>query len=180
MAGANKPDGKSNTQRVPFTRRDADRIGRVVRTVEAGDKKGQPLTFGSRQQGTGGGGSTIRVAKFTGNWAYSTFKTCEFLYVTTTPNTVSVVNDMFSSLVGSGTTDINCVVLKEGTAWSLVNVEHYISGFMLQDFNLSTSELRITRSVVNFVGGSTTAQVISVANCATQVASVTSQSLFFG
>jgi hypothetical protein len=50
MAGANKPDGKSNTQRVAFTRRDADRIARVVRTVEAGDKKGNALTFGHRQQ----------------------------------------------------------------------------------------------------------------------------------
>jgi hypothetical protein len=49
MAGANKPDGKSNTQRVAFTRRDADRIARVVRTVEAGDKKGNALTFGHRQ-----------------------------------------------------------------------------------------------------------------------------------
>jgi hypothetical protein len=49
VAGANKPDGKSNTQRVSFTRRDADRIGRVVRTVEAGDKKGNALTFGYRQ-----------------------------------------------------------------------------------------------------------------------------------
>jgi hypothetical protein len=61
VAGANKPDGKSNTQRVSFTRRDADRIGRVVRTVEAGDKKGNALTFGHRQQpGQGGVGVVLR------------------------------------------------------------------------------------------------------------------------
>jgi len=177
---AQRPDGKSGKQRVSFTRQGADRIARVVRTVESGDKKGQPLTFGTRAQAASGGGTTIRVAKFTGDWSYAAFKTCEFLYVTTTPNTVSVVNDMFGNLVGSGTADTNCVVLKDGTAWSLVNVEHQISGLMLQDFNLSTAELRITRSVANFVGRTTAAQVISVANCATQVASVTSQSLFFG
>ena len=64
MAGANKPDGKSNTQRVSFTRRDADRIGRVVRTVEAGDKKGNALTFGYRQPPPR---DTFRMATFTGD-----------------------------------------------------------------------------------------------------------------
>jgi hypothetical protein len=63
MAGANKPDGKSNTQRVSFTRRDADRIGRVVRTVEAGDKKGNALTFGHRQQPGQGGVSSYCDAR---------------------------------------------------------------------------------------------------------------------
>lgn len=48
MAGANKPDGKNPKQRVAFTRRDADRIARVVRTVEQGDRKGTPLVFGPR------------------------------------------------------------------------------------------------------------------------------------
>jgi hypothetical protein len=64
MAGANKPDGKSNTQRVAFTRRDADRIARVVRTVEAGDKDANALTFGHRQQ-PGQGGGSLRLAIYT-------------------------------------------------------------------------------------------------------------------
>lgn len=175
-----RPDGKSSGQRVSFTRQGADRIARAVRTVEQGDKRGKGLDFGSGPRGGGGGGSTIRVAKFTGSWGYQTSKTVTFLYATATPNTVSATNDMFGSIEDSGTNPINCIVLKEGTAWSLVNVEHSISGIMLQDFNLSTTELRITRSVANFVGRSTSAQVISVANCETQVASATSQSLFFG
>lgn len=48
MAGANKPDGKNPQQRVAFTRRDADRIARTVRTVEQGNRDGAPLVFGPR------------------------------------------------------------------------------------------------------------------------------------
>ena len=47
---AQKPDGKSGSQRVSFTRQGADRIARVVRTVEQGDKKGNALRFGNRPQ----------------------------------------------------------------------------------------------------------------------------------
>ena len=180
MAGANKPDSKSNTQRVSFTRRDADRIGRAVRTVESGDKKGNALTFGNRQQPSGAAGATIRVATFTGDWNYNTSKVVSFYGQTSTPNTATVDNIMFAKVPGQGTVTITCVVAKYGTSWQLVNAAHNIIGLMLQDFNLSTSELRITRSSVNFVGGTADAQVISVANCSTQVASSTSQSLFFG
>lgn len=48
MAGANKPDGKNPQQRVAFTRRDADRIARAVRTVEQGNRDGAALRFGPR------------------------------------------------------------------------------------------------------------------------------------
>jgi len=47
---AQKPDGKNPGQRVSFTRQGADRIARAVRTVEAGDRRGQPLRFGVRAQ----------------------------------------------------------------------------------------------------------------------------------
>jgi len=65
MAGANKPDGKSNTQRVAFTRRDADRIARVVRTVEAGDKDANALTFRRPAVAAAPGGSSLRLAIYT-------------------------------------------------------------------------------------------------------------------
>lgn len=64
MSRANKPDGKSPNSRVAFTRRDADRIARVVRTVEAGDKKGNSLTFGVRQHTPL---DVFRMATFTGD-----------------------------------------------------------------------------------------------------------------
>jgi hypothetical protein len=42
-------------------------LARVVRTVEAGDKKGNALTFGHRQQpGQGVVGDIFRTARFTG------------------------------------------------------------------------------------------------------------------
>jgi hypothetical protein len=98
MAGANKPDGKSNTQRVSFTRRDADRIGRVVRTVEAGDKKGNALTFGHRQQpGQGVVGDIFRTARFTGSWSVDSVATIEFTNSTFTPQTATA-NNLFCSI----------------------------------------------------------------------------------
>jgi hypothetical protein len=96
VAGANKPDGKSNTQRVSFTRRDADRIGRVVRTVEAGDKKGNALTFGHRQRPRVVG-DIFRTARFTGSWSVDSTATVEFTNSTFTPQTATA-NNLFCSI----------------------------------------------------------------------------------
>ena len=64
---AQKPDGKRPTGRVGFTRQSADRIARVVRIVEQGDRKGTGLSFGSgpRSLGGGGGGSTLVTSVIT-------------------------------------------------------------------------------------------------------------------
>jgi hypothetical protein len=98
MAGANKPDGKSNTQRVSFTRRDADRIGRVVRTVEAGDKKGNALTFGNRlRTPSQAAGDIFRTARFTGSWSVDSVATIEFTNSTFTPQTATA-NNLFCSI----------------------------------------------------------------------------------
>jgi len=68
---AQKPDGKSGGQRVSFTRQGADRIARVVRTVEQGDKKAEPLRFAPRPQSvSGSGGSTMRLAIYTATSAW--------------------------------------------------------------------------------------------------------------
>ena len=51
---AQKPDGKpAGTQRVTFTKPAAERIARVVREIEGGDRDGGPLTFGARVGGDG-------------------------------------------------------------------------------------------------------------------------------
>ena len=121
MAGANKPDGKSNTQRVSFTRRDADRIGRVVRTVEAGDKKGNALTFGHRQQ-PGQGGVVFRVGTHDNSaWAKNASKTVTFITVTTTPNTASALN-LFAD-IATGSTGRAVAIAKDGTGWYLIAAE---------------------------------------------------------
>ena len=93
MAGANKPDGKNPKQRVAFTRRDADRIARVVRTVEQGDRKGTPLTFGPRiRPALAATGDIFRTARFTGSWNVNSTATIELTNSTFTPQTATALN----------------------------------------------------------------------------------------
>ena len=147
MAGANKPDGKSNTERVSFTRRDADRIGRVVRTVEAGDKKGNALTFGHRQQpGQGVVGDIFRTARFTGSWSVDSTATVEFTNSTFTPQTATAIN-LFCGIAGG---DV-------GVAKDIENVWHLISWEMQEvcttriidiELDLNTANCEIYRTLV--------------------------------
>jgi len=55
------------TARVDFTRGAAERIARVVRIVEQGDRDGAPLTF--RKVETPAGGAGLRYVEWTGQWA---------------------------------------------------------------------------------------------------------------
>ena len=87
-----KPDGKRPDQRVSFTRQGADRIARVVRTVEAGDKKGQPLRFDARSRSAPASGDFFRTAEFTGTWAIDSTATIEFTNATFTPQTATAKN----------------------------------------------------------------------------------------
>ena len=120
MAGANKPDGKSNTQRVSFTRRDADRIGRVVRTVEAGDKKGNALTF--RRAAVSSAGGVLRIATHgSAAWNKDSTQTVTFVTTTSTPNTATAVN-LFADLA-SGVTGRSVAIARDGTAWYLIAAE---------------------------------------------------------
>lgn len=121
MAGANKPDGKNPKQRVAFTRRDADRIARVVRTVEQGDRKGTPLVFG-RNGASASSAPVFRVGTHDGAaWAKNASKTVTFINVTTTPNTVSAKN-LFAN-IAAGSTGRNVAIAREGTAWYLIAAE---------------------------------------------------------
>jgi hypothetical protein len=147
VAGANKPDGKSNTQRVAFTRRDADRIGRVVRTVEAGDKKGNALTFGHRQQpGQPAAGDIFRTARFTGAWSVDSTATVEFTNSTFTPQTATAIN-LFCGIADG---DV-------GVAKDIENVWHLISWEMQEvcttriidiELDLNTANCEIYRTLV--------------------------------
>jgi len=113
---AKKPDGKpANTERVSFTRPAAERIGKAVRLVEAGDRDLGPLEWGPR--GGAASGKVFRVCTFTGTWAINTAKTVTFRGVTGTPNTVSVTN-LVCGLSPTGSCD--ATIAKDGTAWYLV------------------------------------------------------------
>jgi hypothetical protein len=113
---AQKPDGKpARTERVTFTKPAAERIAKVVRAVEGGDRDAGPLTFGARIGGVSG--KAFRVCTFTGAWSINAEKTVTFRNQTTTPNTVSAMN-LFCGLNPSGSCDVS--IAKEGTAWYLV------------------------------------------------------------
>ena len=109
---AKRPDGAAaGTQRVTFTKPAAERIGKVVRTVEAGNRDQGPLTFGPRGVASG---KVFRVCTFTGSWSINASKTVTFRGST---NTLSVVN-LVCGLNPSGSCDVS--VAKDGTAWYLV------------------------------------------------------------
>jgi hypothetical protein len=113
---AQKPDGKpARTERVTFTKPAAERIAKVVRAVEGGDRDAGPLTFGNR--GVAGNPKLFRVCTFTGAWSINATKTVTFRNQTATPNTVAAVN-LFCGLDPSGSCDVS--IAKDGTAWYLV------------------------------------------------------------
>ena len=113
---AKKPDGKpASVERVSFTRPAAERIGKAVRQVEAGDRDLGPLEWGPR--GGGGAGKVFRVCTFTGAWSINSAKVVTFRNVTSTPNTASVTN-LVSGLSPTGSCDVS--IAKDGTAWYLV------------------------------------------------------------
>jgi hypothetical protein len=72
-------------------------LARVVRTVEAGDKKGNALTFGHRQQPGQVVGDIFRTARFTGSWSVDSTATVEFTNSTFTPQTATASN-LFCSI----------------------------------------------------------------------------------
>jgi hypothetical protein len=100
---------------VTFTKPAAERIGKVVRQVEAGNRDLGPLEWGPR--GGAASGKVFRVCTFTGAWAIDTSKTVTFRGVTSTPNTASVMN-LVCGLSPAGSCDVS--IAKDGTAWYLV------------------------------------------------------------
>lgn len=118
---AKKPDGAAaGTQRVTFTKGAAERIGRVVREVEFGNRDLGPIEWGPRGVG-GSSGRVFRVCTFTGAWAIGSEKTVTFRGVTTTPNTVLATN-LFATIAAAASAR-NCAVAKDGSAWYLIAAE---------------------------------------------------------
>jgi len=117
---AQKPDGKpAKLQRVQFTRPAAERIAKVVRKVEEGDRRAEPLRFGPRLAAPAAG--IIRVCTFTASWDKNTEQTITLKYQTTTPNTL-VATNLFADIVTASTAS-NCAVARDGTSWFLIAAE---------------------------------------------------------
>lgn len=119
---AKKPDGAAaGTQRVTFTKGAAERIGRVVREVESGNRDLGPIEWGPRGVG-GSSGRVFRVCTFTGAWPIGASKTVTFKHQTATPNTVSATN-LFFPITNTATANArDCAIAKDGTAWFLIDV----------------------------------------------------------
>jgi len=160
---AQKPDGKSaKTDRVAFTRPAAERIARAVRKVEAGDRRGNALTF--ERIGVGSGKSCVRICTFTGAWATSTSKTVTFKNQTTTPNTVSASNLFWPVPEGP---QRDCAIAKEGTAWYLLVPQLYAANAATAA-TLTTASLEFkTLPVVALATSGTAAFSVSITTCST-------------
>lgn len=156
---AQKPDGKAaKTERVLFTRPAAERIGRVVRIVEAGDRDSGPLTFDRPLAALG---SPIKSATFTGAWSIGAAKLVTWKYVN---GTAIAYNDLIDLPNASSR---NCIVGKEGTAWRLINWQWQIAHAATQA-ELTTTTLKFYTLPVGAVSTSSTVTFnISVASCTT-------------
>jgi len=122
---AQRPDGRAaKTQATSFTRPAAERIARVVRKVEAGDRKENALSF--ERVGRGAGGKVFRVCTFIGSWDIGSTKPVTFKNQTTTPNTVSATNLFWPVPDGE---ERDCAIAKDGTAWYLLVPQLFAADF---------------------------------------------------
>jgi hypothetical protein len=154
---AQKPDGKTaRTERVTFTRPAAERIAKVVRAVEGGDRDTPGIYFGSAPGAAPG--KTFRVCTFTGAWSIGSSRTVTFKNQTSTPNTVSASN-LFWPIPDGPLRD--CAIAKEGTAWYLLVPQLYAA-------NAATAAT-LTTAALEF----NTLPVVALATASTNKFSVT-------
>lgn len=175
---AQRPDGKAaKTERVSFTRPAAERIAKVVRAVESGNRDAGPLSFGYRDSAATG--KVFRICTFTGAWAINSAKNVTFYNVTATPNTVSVQNVMFPlpQLSGNTSSPTVCAIAKDGTAWYLVSVVH-ASHTALTDVTLTSSALQFSRRNVLSISTTASTAGFSVTSCVTGQVSVQALSYY--
>jgi hypothetical protein len=107
-----------STARVDFTRGAAERIARVVRIVEQGDRDGAPLRFGKVVEP--GGGSVFRICTFTGAWPIGEPKAV--LRKRNTAQAAITAYNLFASVSGE-CEQRDCAIARDGTAWYLVAVQ---------------------------------------------------------
>jgi len=146
---AQKPDGRpARLQRVQFTRPAAERIAKVVRKVEEGDRRAGPLKFGPRQRPVAQAGDSdiFRIAAFTGTWDVDSTKTIEFIDPVHSNATATAIN-YFCGIAGG----------EVGVAKNASNVWHLVSWEMQEvcttrvidiEVELNTANCEIYRTLV--------------------------------
>jgi len=118
-AGSNGGQGAGKSF-VSFSRGAAQRIAKVVRVVEAGDRSQDGLTFDHPMPSASR--KVFRVATFSGVWDKNTSKTVTFRNQTSTPNTAMAEN-LFVTVGNTATGTLNCAIGRDGTAWYLIAAE---------------------------------------------------------
>jgi len=147
--------------RVTFTPGSAERIAKVVRSVEAGNRDATGYVASPRLQG---GGKVFRVCTFTGSWSVGSSKTVTFRNQTATPNTVTASN-LFWPVPDGPTRD--CAIAKEGTSWYLIVPQMYAANFATAATITTTAIEFKTLPGVALATSSSAVFTISVATCAT-------------
>lgn len=110
---AERPDGKSaRTERVVFTRPAAERISRVVRTVEAGERTQSPLVFGTAVSASRAGAS-FSLARYTATVSWTKGTVNQVFLATANTSTVAIT--------GATATAINLFALISGYTGSTAN-----------------------------------------------------------
>lgn len=152
--------------RVTFTPGSAERIAKVVRIVEAGNRDTGWRPPAPRTVG-GGGGKVFRVCTFTGAWSIGSTKTVTFKNQTATPNTASV-NNLFWPVPDGPERD--CAIAKEGTAWYLLVTRLEIANAATAVTVTSDAIEFKTAPVVALATSGTATFAISITTCATATA----------
>ena len=138
--------------RVTFTPGSAERIAKVVRTVEAGNRDTGWRPPAPRTVG-GGGGSAVRFCSWTSTWTYDT--TTEITFDPATASTATARNVVLGLGPGDGW------VSKKGTSgWQLIGFD------MTKQPGYASGEIQL----FGHSSSSAIAQWYSITTCATATA----------
>lgn len=137
------------SDRITFTRDSADRIAAAVRRVEIGDRTQSGPTWDVVD--TPGSRRVFRICTFTGSWSIGASKTVE---VKGSTATVSAVN-LFFPIASGPSSDTDCAIAKDGTAWYLVDVP----------FETATAVFVASTSSQSLVTDVSISAVLNTSNC---------------
>ena len=146
-----RPDGRSaRTKRVAFTQSSAERIARVVRKVEAGERGSQPLRFEPRITSAG---NNVRFCSWTATWSHS--GTANITFDPATTQTATATNVILGVGPGDG-----WVARKGSAGWQLIGFD------MTQQPGYAAGEIQL----FGHSSSSAIAQWYSITTCATATA----------
>lgn len=161
--------------RVVFDSGSAERIARVVRQVESGNRDTSyappPPRMSSR-----GGEKIFRMASFTGAWSINSFKT---VTVINSSQTLNVNNILFPvpELSDSTSSPTYCAVAKDRSTWHLVNIQ-FSDHTVLSDVTLQPTSLEFARRAVLAPGRTVSTTGITITECDDEAASAEQLNFF--